>query len=106
MEKECFSETSHFHKVIFETPLLTQKSKTQRQVKHTSTVLEPSIRFHTPVTLVDAEDIANERFRTHDLAAEVNNLATQLRSQNIEQSQKEHFVFTQSRDPNIKTKSL
>ena len=30
----------------------------KRQVKHTSTVLEPSIPFHTLVKLVDAEDIA------------------------------------------------
>ena len=31
----------------------------RRQVKHTSTVLEHSIPFHTLVKLVDAEDIAN-----------------------------------------------
>ena len=30
------------------------------QVKHFSTVLEPSFPFHTLVKLVDAEDIANE----------------------------------------------
>ena len=40
----------------------------KRQVKHTSTVLEPSIPFHTLVKLVDAEDIANDKIRTHDLA--------------------------------------
>ena len=39
----------------------------KRQVKHTSTVLEPSIPFHTLVKLVDAEDIANDKIRTHDL---------------------------------------
>ena len=33
----------------------------KRQVKHTSTVLEPSIPFHTLVKLVDAEVIANEK---------------------------------------------
>ena len=36
----------------------------KRQVKHTSTVLEPSIPFHTLVKLVDAEDIANDKIRT------------------------------------------
>ena len=35
----------------------------KRQVKHTSTVLEPSIPFHTLVKLVDAEDIANDTIR-------------------------------------------
>ena len=33
----------------------------KRQVKNTSTVLEPSIPFHTLVKLVDAEDNANDR---------------------------------------------
>ena len=43
----------------------------KRQVKHTSTVLEPSIPFHTLVKFVDAEDIANDQIRTHDLALEI-----------------------------------
>ena len=38
------------------------------QVKHTSTVLEPSIPFHALVKLVDVEDIANDKIRTHDLS--------------------------------------
>ena len=42
----------------------------KRQVKHTSTVLEPSIPFHTLVKLVNAEDIANDKIRTHDLELE------------------------------------
>ena len=37
----------------------------KRQIKHTSTVLEPSIPFHTLVNLVDTEDIANVKIRTH-----------------------------------------
>ena len=44
------------------------------QVKHTSTVLDPSSPFHTLVKLVEAEDIANDRIRTHDLALELNNV--------------------------------
>ena len=43
----------------------------KRQVKHTSTVLEPSIPFHTLEKLVDAENIANDKIRTHDLALEL-----------------------------------
>ena len=60
--------------------------------------------FHTPVKLVDAEDIENDRIRTHDRTLKVNNLATQSQSQNIKQPQNEYFIFTQSRDPNDKTK--
>ena len=33
----------------------------KRQVKHTSTVLEPSLLFHTLLNLVDAQDIANDK---------------------------------------------
>ena len=35
----------------------------KRHVKHISTLLEPSIPFHTLVRHVDAEDIANEKIR-------------------------------------------
>ena len=42
----------------------------KRQVKHVSTLLEPSIPFHTLVRHVDSEDIANEKIRTNDLALE------------------------------------
>ena len=52
----------------------------KRQVKHTSTVLEPSIPFHTLVKLVDAEDIANDKIRTHDLTLEVNSITNQLQT--------------------------
>ena len=53
-------------------------------MKHTSTVLEPSIPFHTLVKLVDAEDIANDKIRTHDLTLEVNNITKQLQTQNLD----------------------
>ena len=67
----------------------------KRQVKHTSTVLEPSITFHTLVKLVDAEDIANDKIRTHDLALEVNNITKQLHIQTFEPSSQEQLMFTQ-----------
>ena len=52
-------------------------------MNHTFTVLEPSIPFHTLVKLVDAEDIANDKIRTHDLALEVNNNTKQLQTQTL-----------------------
>ena len=66
----------------------------KRQVKHTSTVLEPSIPFHTLVKLVDAEDIANDKIRTHDLALKVNNITKQLHTQTLEPSSQEQLMFT------------
>ena len=74
----------------------------KRQVKHTSTVLEPSIPFHTLVKLVDAEDIANDKIRTHDHALEVNNITKQLQTQTLEPSSQEQLMFTQPKDPNNK----
>ena len=65
----------------------------KRQVKHTSTVLEPSIPFHTLVKLVDAEDNANDKIRTHDLALENNNITKQLNTQTLEPSSQEQLIF-------------
>ena len=66
-------------------------------MKHTSTVLEPSTPFHTLVQLVDAEDIANDKIRTHDLAREVNNTTNQLQTQTLDSSQQEQLMITISR---------
>ena len=76
----------------------------KRQVKHTSTVLEPSIPFHTLVKLVDAEDIANDKIRTHDLALEINNITKQLNTQTLDPSSQEQLMCTQPKDPNNKNK--
>ena len=76
----------------------------ERQVKHTCTVLEPSIPFHTLVKLVDAEDIANDKIRTHDLALEVNNITKQVYTQTLEPSSHEQLMFTQPKDPNNRKK--
>ena len=76
----------------------------KRQVKHTSTVLEPSIPFHTVVKLVDAEDIANDKIRTHELALEVNSITKHLCTQTLEPSSQEQLMFTQPKDPNNKNK--
>ena len=76
----------------------------KRQVKHTSTTLEPSIPFHTLVKLVDAEDIANDKIRTHDLTLEVNNITKQLQTQSLHPQQTDQVMFTQPRDPNTKIK--
>ena len=76
----------------------------KRQVKHTSTVLEPSIPFHTLVKLVDAEDIANDKIRTQDLTLEINNITKQLHTQTIDPSSQEQLMFTQPKDPNNRNK--
>ena len=76
----------------------------KRQVKHTSTVLESSIPFHTLVKLVNAEDIANDKIRTHDLALEIKKITNQLQTQTLDSSQQEQPMFTQPRDPNYKNK--
>ena len=71
-----------------------------RQVKHSSTVLEPSIPFHTLIKLVDCEDIANDKIRTHDLTLEVHNITKQLQTRTLDSSQQEQVMFTRPRDPN------
>ena len=73
-------------------------------MKHSSTVLIPSIPFHTLVKLGDAEDIANDKIQTHDLKLEVNNITKQHQTQTLDSSQQEQPMFTQSRDPNNKNK--
>ena len=64
----------------------------RRQVKHTSTLLEPSIPFHTLIKLLDSEDIANERIRTNDLSLEINTLADKLDSTIIEDTEHINFI--------------
>ena len=76
----------------------------KRQVKHYSTVLEPSIPFHTLVKHVDAEDIANDKIRTHHFALEVNSITKQLHTQTLEPSSQEQLMFNQPKDPNNKNK--
>ena len=76
----------------------------KRQVKNTSTVLEPSIPFHTLVKLVDAEDIANDEIRTQDLTLEINNITKQLHTQTLNPSSQEQLMFTQPKDPSNKKK--
>ena len=76
----------------------------KRQVKHTSTVLEPSIPFHTLVKLVDAEDIANDNLWNTDLALETNNITKQFNTQTLDPSSQEQLMYTQPKDPNNKNK--
>ena len=78
--------------------------KNKRQVKHNSTVLEPSIPFHTLVKLVDAEDIANDKIRTHDLALEIINITKQLNTQTLDHPSQEQLMYTQPKNPNNKNK--
>ena len=71
-------------------------------MKHTSTVLEPSIPFHILAKLVAAEDIANDNIRTHDLTLEIINTTKQLQTKTLDSTQKEQLLFTQPKDPNNK----
>ena len=50
----------------------------RRQVKHVSTLLEPSKPFHTLVRHVDSEDTANEKKRTNDLALKINKVSIEM----------------------------
>ena len=76
----------------------------KRRGKHTSALLEISIPFHTLVKLVDAEDIANDKIRTHDLTLEVNYITKQLQTQTLDSQQSDQVMFTQPRDPNNRAK--
>ena len=59
--------------------------------------MKPSISFHTLVKLVDAEDIANDKIRTHDLTLEVNNITKQLQTQSLHSQQSDQVMSTQPR---------
>ena len=68
------------------------------QVKHTATVLEPSICFHTLVKHVDAEDVANEKIRTIDRTIEVKHITKQLQTQtDCFITTRTNYVYTTSR---------
>ena len=76
----------------------------KRQAKHVSTLLEPSIPFHTLVRHVDSEDIANEKIRTNDLALEINKVSLEDDTSKKEFEHEDHIMVTQSGDPNNKSK--
>ena len=76
----------------------------KRQVKHVSTLLEPSIPFHTLVRHVDSEDIANEKIRTNDLALEINKVSLEEDTNKKEFEYEDQIMITQTGDPNNKSK--
>ena len=76
----------------------------KRQVKHVSTLLEPSIPFHTLVRHVDSEDIADEKIRANDLALEINKISIEDDTNNKEFEHEDHIMVTQPGDPNNKSK--
>ena len=85
---------------------LTKKLKDfahKRQVKHVSTLFEPSIPFHTLVRHVDSEDIANEKMRTNDLALEINKISIE-NDNNDKELKPDHIMVTQPGDPIKKSK--
>ena len=83
----------------------------QRQIKHTSFVLEPSLRLRSLVKIVDAEVITAEKLRTLDLPLEIINVKSKLESRSLfDETYDSNFevMFTQSSDQNneIKHQSL
>ena len=76
----------------------------KRQVKHVSTLLEPSIPFHTLVRHVDSEDIANEKIRTNNLALEINKVSLEDDTNKKEFEHEDQIMVTQTGDPNNKSK--
>ena len=76
----------------------------KRQIKHVSTLLEPSIPFHTLVRHVDSENIAYEKIRTNDLALEKNKVSLEDETNTKISEHEEHIMVTQSGDPNNKSK--
>ena len=85
-------------------PKKLKDSAHQRQLKHVSTLLEPSIPFHTLARHVDSEDIANEKIRTNDLALEINKVSLEDDTNKREFEHEDHIMVTQSGDPNNKSK--
>ena len=75
----------------------------KRQVKLVSTLLEPSIPFHTLVRHVDSEDIAHEKIRTNDLAPEINKISIE-NDINDKELEPDHIIVSQPGDPNNKSK--
>ena len=79
----------------------------KRQVKHVSTLLEPSIPFHTLVRHVDSEDIANEKIRTNDLALEINKVSLEEDTNKKEFEHEDQIMVTQTGDlQNKRAKTL
>ena len=83
--------------------LKSKRFRSKRQVKHVSTLREPSIPFHTIVRHIDSEDIANEKIRTNDLALEINKVSIEDDTNNKE-SEHDQKMVTQTADPNNKSK--
>ena len=75
----------------------------KRQVKHTSTVMEPSIPFPLLVKLVDTEVITNEKVGILYLLLEISLVLSQLESKNLSvetYGPSPEIMFTQIIDPN------
>ena len=74
----------------------------KRQVKHVSTLLEPSIPFYTLVRHVDSKDIANGKIRTNDLALEINKVSIEDDTNNKD-IEHDHIMVTQYGVPDNKS---
>ena len=63
-----------------------------------------SIPFHNLVNLVNAQDVANDKIRTHHLTLEVNSVTNELQARTLDTPQSQQLIFTQPRDQKNKNK--
>ena len=75
-----------------------------RQVKHISSSLEPSIPFLSLVNMVDSEDITLEKIKTQELSLEINNLSNTFQQNTTIQDSPPEPPQVQVMDPNNKSK--
>ena len=79
----------------------------KRHVKHTFTVMQPSIPILTLVNFVDAEDITNEKVRTLDLPLRIIRVTSKLDFQKLSIETYEpngDIMLTRRTDPKNKCK--
>ena len=77
------------------------------QVKHTCTVMEPSVPIHTMVKRVDVESFIDDKSRTIDLPLEIKTVTSKLEYRKLSAEtydQNPEVVFTQTFDSNLRNK--
>ena len=71
------------------------KDFAKKQAQQTSCVLEPSTPFHTSsVYVVDADDIANDKIRRHDLILKVTFITKRLQTDMTFTTNRSQYVYT------------
>ena len=76
----------------------------KHQVKHISSSLEPSILFHSLVSMVDSEDITLEKIKTQELSLKISTLSNTFQQSTTIQDPPSEAPQVQVMDPNNKSK--